>query len=177
MVRSLIADETHGRVAVVPLADPAGPRFITPLACERVHVAAGRGVCLTIGAEGIRTVYAAEVFDPSFQVRGRFALTGVPSRVRVSPDGQRAGITVFEQGHSYAEQGYSTRTTLLDTARAGEIAHLESFAVTRDGQPISDPRCSRNGSPTGPTSDGAAVSRPGRWGRMPLPRSRRAAST
>jgi hypothetical protein len=138
MVRSLIADETHGRVAVVPLGDPAGPRFITPLACERVHVAAGRGVCLTIGAEGLRTVYAAEVFDPSFQVRGRFALTGVPSRVRVSPDGQRAGITVFEQGHSYAEQGYSTRTTLLDTASAGEIAHLESFAVTRDGRPFRD---------------------------------------
>ena len=45
-------------------------------------------------------------------------------------------MTVFEQGHSYAEQGYSTRTTILDIDRASEIVDLESFAVTRDGQPF-----------------------------------------
>lgn len=136
MVRSLIGDETHGRVGVVSLTNPEGSRFIAPLACERVSFAAGRGVCLTIGAEGIRTVYAAEVFDEAFQRRGRRALTGVPSRVRLSPDGTRAGVTVFEQGHSYAEHGYSTRTTIIDTTDASEIADLEAFAVTRDGQPF-----------------------------------------
>jgi hypothetical protein len=136
MVRSLLADDSHGRIGLAPLAAPGGPRYIAPLRCERVFVAAGTGVCLTIGAEGIRTVYAAEVFDASFGVRGRIALTGVPSRVRVSPDGRRAGITVFEQGHSYAEHGYSTRTSIIDTGRVTEIAELESFAVTRDGQPF-----------------------------------------
>jgi hypothetical protein len=70
-------------------------------------------------------------------LRGRLALTGVPSRVRVSPDGRRAGITVFEEGHSYAEHGYSTRTTLIDMREASAIADLESFSMTRDGQPFS----------------------------------------
>lgn len=134
MVRSLIADNTHGRIGVIPLAAPAGPRYLATLACERVFYASGRGVCLTIGTDGLRTIYGAEVFDSAFEVLGRFPLTGVPSRVRLSPDGRRAGITVFEQGHSYAEQGFSTRTTLLDTTTVTAIAELESFAVTRDGQ-------------------------------------------
>jgi hypothetical protein len=136
MVRSLIADQTHGRIGLVPLAAPEGPRVIAPFDCERVYFAAGLGVCLTVGAEGMRTTYAAEVFDAEFQSRGRVALTGVPSRVRLSPDGRRAGITVFEQGHSYAEHGYATRTTLLDTANAQVIGDLESFAVTRDSRPF-----------------------------------------
>ena len=133
MVRSLIADDTHGHIGVIPLAAPGGPRFITTLACERLSYSSGHGVCLTLGADGMRTTYTAEIFDSSFEVRGRVPLTGVPSRVRVSPDGRRAGITVFEEGHSYAEQGYSTRTTLIDTLGAGTIGDLESFAVTRDG--------------------------------------------
>jgi hypothetical protein len=133
MVRSLVPDETHGRVGIAPLDAPDGPRFITGLTCERVFYAAGHGVCLTVGSEGVRTVYAAELFDASFDVRGRVPLTGVPSRVRVSPDGRRAGVTVFEEGHSYAERGYSTRTTLIDLERATEITDLESFAVTRYG--------------------------------------------
>jgi hypothetical protein len=136
MVRSLIADDSHGRVGVAALAAPDGPRFITPLTCERVFFAAGRGVCLTLGVEGLTTVYAAEVFDATFQSRGRVPLTGVPSRVRVSPDGRRAGVTVFETGHSYAEHGYSTRTTIIDTSSASPIAELESFAVTREGRPF-----------------------------------------
>ena len=138
MVRSLIADETHGKVGIVPLSAPAGPRFLTALACERVFYAAGRGVCLTLGVDGMRTTYTAEIFDPSFHVTGRVPLTGVPSRVRLSPDGRRAGITVFEEGHSYVEQGFSTRTTVIDTTSASVIGELESFAVTRDGQPFKE---------------------------------------
>jgi hypothetical protein len=138
MVRSLIADETHGRVGIVPLSATAGPRFLTTMACERVFYAAGRGVCLTLGADGMRTTHTAEIFDSSFQVTGRVPLTGVPSRVRLSPDGRRAGVTVFEEGHSYAEQGFSTRTTLLDTTSASVIGELESFAVTRDGRPFKE---------------------------------------
>ena len=134
MVRSLIPDDSHGRVGVVPLSAPEGPRFLTTLACERVFYASGRGVCLTLGTDGMRTTYTAEIFDGSFEVRGRVPLTGVPSRVRLSPDGRRAGITVFEEGHSYAEQGFSTRTTLIDTTAASVLAELESFAVTRDGR-------------------------------------------
>jgi hypothetical protein len=134
MVRSLLGDDTHGLVGVVPLAAPAGPRFLTSLFCERVFYAGDRGVCLSIGVEGVRTAYTAVVFDSAFQVSGRVPLTGVPSRVRLSPDGRRAGITVFEEGHSYAEAGYATRTTIVDTQAATVLGDLESFAVTRDGR-------------------------------------------
>jgi hypothetical protein len=51
----------------------------------------------------------------------------------VSPDGLLAAITVFESGHSYAEGGFSTRTSLIDT-RAGRIlTDLEPFAIQRNG--------------------------------------------
>ena len=135
-VRSLVADATHGRVAAAPLTAPEAARFFTPLTCERVFFAADRGVCLKLGVDGMRTTYTAEVFDGAFQVVGRVPLTGVPSRVRVSPDGRRAGITVFEEGHSYAENGFSTRTTLIEAGTATVITDLESFAVTRDGSPF-----------------------------------------
>jgi hypothetical protein len=138
MVRSLVADDSHGRLGMVPLANPEGPRFIGGLTCERVFFSAGRGVCLTMGLEGIVTTYTAEIFDHAFAVTGRVPLTGLPSRVRVSPDGRRAGITVFETGHSYAESGYSTRTTIVDTASATELGDLEKFSVTRDGRPFSE---------------------------------------
>lgn len=136
MVRSLVADDSHGRMGIVPLSDPGGARFISGLRCERVFFSAGRGVCLTMGLEGIVTTYAAEIFDERFQVTGRVPLTGLPSRVRVSPDGRRAGITVFETGHSYAESGFSTRTTIVDTASATDLAELEQFSITRDGRPF-----------------------------------------
>jgi hypothetical protein len=76
------------------------------------------------------------VFDESFRATGRRPLSGVPSRARISPDGRRAALTVFETGHSYAEGGFSTRTTILDAATGNLIGDLEQFAVTRDGAPL-----------------------------------------
>ncbi len=136
MVRSMVADESFNHIAIVPLDAPEGPRFVTPLSCERVFYAGTRGVCLTIGLDGMTTTYTAEVFDEQFASIGRVPLTGVPSRVRVSPDGRRAGITVFETGHSYSEAGYSTRTTIIDTTSARILDHLEAFTVTRNGAPF-----------------------------------------
>src|SRR3712207_9389101 len=37
----------YSKVAVVPLGQPNGPRYVTSLTCERVYAAAGQGVCLT----------------------------------------------------------------------------------------------------------------------------------
>jgi hypothetical protein len=136
LVRSLISDDSHGRLGLSPLAAPDGPRYIGGPRCERVHFSAGRGVCLTISVEGIAAKYAAEIFDERFKTTGRLPLTGLPSRVRVSPDGRRAGITVFEQGHSYAQSGFSTRTTIVDTTTAEVLGDLEAFAVVRGGQPF-----------------------------------------
>ncbi len=43
---------------------------------------------------------------------------------------------MFESGHSYAEGGFSTRTTIVDTVSSAPIADLEDFAVSRDGAPF-----------------------------------------
>ena len=98
--------------------------------CERVYVAANRGVCLTV--EG--TTNYADVFDDGFTRLHRIKLTGIPSRTRVSADGRRAAITVFETGHSYVEAGFSTRTTILDTGTGRTIGDLEQFRIWRDGK-------------------------------------------
>ena len=45
----------------------------------------------------------AEFFDASFKRTHVVPLTGSPIRARVSPDGRRAALTVFETGHSYAD--------------------------------------------------------------------------
>jgi hypothetical protein len=63
-------------------------------------------------------------------------LTGAPSRTRLSPDGRRAAFTVFDEGHSYADGVFSTRTTIVDAIGGTAIGELESWAVTRDGAPF-----------------------------------------
>jgi hypothetical protein len=76
----------------------------------------------------------AQVFDERFERRQRFPLTGLPSRLRLSPDGRRAAATVFTSGHSYNERGFATTTTIFDL-ESGTIAvtNLEQFTVSRGG--------------------------------------------
>jgi len=128
--------------ALAVLADPgAGAEAATAIAlrCERVAAAAGRGVCL-VAQRGFFTSYRAELFDRRFQPGAQLPLAGAPSRVQVSPDGRRAGTTVFVSGHSYAMGGFSTRTSIIDL-EAGEwlVEDLETFTVRRDGRTIQAP--------------------------------------
>lgn len=131
MVRST-ARESFRKLVLVPLAAPTGPAYETDLQCERAYFAANRGVCLTVD-EFTQTNYA-HIFDERFVRLHRITLTGIPSRTRVSRDGRRAAITVFETGHSYAQAGFSTRTTILDTATGQIIGDLEQFTIWRDGK-------------------------------------------
>jgi hypothetical protein len=103
------------------------------MTCERVHFAADRGVCLTAETALVPT-YTARLFNEHFEPLSTIPLTGPPSRARISPNGRWAAVTVFEQGHSYADAGFSTRTTLIDTQAGKSVADLEQFAVSRDGQ-------------------------------------------
>jgi WD40-like Beta Propeller Repeat len=133
VVRSLQGGESWGRLAVVPLASPEAPRFVAPLACLRVHVAAGRGICLaTDDANGSR--HLAQILDERFEPTATIPLTGPPSRARMSRDGRWAAVTVFEQGHSYADDSFSTRTTLIDAVTGTSLGDLEQFTVYRDGR-------------------------------------------
>lgn len=134
MFVSVANDDTFHTVEVASLKMPNEGSFLTGLSCLRVYFGGDTGICLTSTTAGSKTEWWAELFDTRFQRLQRFPLSGEPSRVRVSPDGRLAAATVFESGHSYAEHGFSTRTTLYDlTARTG-LGDLEQFQTTRNGE-------------------------------------------
>jgi hypothetical protein len=93
----------------------------------------GKGLCVNVEEEGLSAKQIAYLFDRNFVLQHRTQLTGPPSRIRISSDGQLGAITVFESGHSYAEAGFSTRTTLIDMTSGRTIGDLEEFRVERDG--------------------------------------------
>jgi hypothetical protein len=129
--------ETFGEVAFSPLDAPAASRTRTGLVCERVHYRGGTGICL---AQKGAIEYEAILFDRRVRARHELGLVGFPSRARVSADGRFAAATTFVTGHSYAQPGqFSTRTILIDTASGEEIAELEDFQVTRDGETMDSP--------------------------------------
>ena len=107
--------------------------MIAPLSCERVHYAAGWGVCMVTDTTRLPVRYEAYVFDRAFTRGPAIPLTGPPIRARVAPDGRRAALTVFEQGHSYADAQFSTKTIVIETATGRVLADLEDFTVQKDG--------------------------------------------
>jgi hypothetical protein len=139
MFISLVPGASFKRVVIAPLDAPDGSYYVTPLQCDRVYYAAARGLCLTAVADSAGGAsYLARVFDEHYKEIKTLPLTGVPSRTRLSPDGRRAAFTVFDEGHSYAEGVFSTRTTIVDTSAGTVIGDLESWKVTRDGAPFSN---------------------------------------
>jgi len=129
-------DASNGRVAVAPAEAPRR-RVLTGLTCERVHVAAGRGLCL-MGEQGLTGPrYKVRIFDSRFRVRHELKVQGLLSRARVSPDGRYGATTGFVAGHSYAKEGaFSTHTTIVDMARGTIVGNLEEFVATRDGRRV-----------------------------------------
>jgi hypothetical protein len=132
MVQNTRSDASFKKLLVVPLAAPDGPGYEAALACDRVYFSGSRGVCLAVEGELLRRNYAY-VFDETFTPLHKIRLTGLPSRTRLSPDGRLAAITVFEHGHSYAGDAFSTRTSIIDTAQGRELTDLEQFSILRDG--------------------------------------------
>ena len=132
LVRHTGLDESFG-VASVERLGAAGERRATPLRCDRVDFAGERGVCLT--TDRFYTTHSIMVFDSAFEPLHRLPLHGVPSRVRLAPDGRLAAVTVFVSGHSYLDEGFSTETSIVDTY-SGErrIANLEELEVRRGGE-------------------------------------------
>ena len=129
-------DESFGVASVERVgAAAADGRRATPLRCDRVDFAGERGVCLT--TDRFYATHSIMVFDGAFEPLHRLPLHGVPSRVRVAPDGRLAAVTVFVSGHSYLDEGFSTETSIVDT-NSGErrIANLEELEVRRDGAPF-----------------------------------------
>jgi hypothetical protein len=139
MFVSLIPDDSFKHVVIAPLDAPDGARYVTPLQCDRVYYAASRGLCLAAAEDsGGGATYVARIFDERFAPLQTMTLTGAPSRTRLSPDGRRAAFTVFDEGHSYADGVFSTRTTIVDTIAGTAIGELESWKITRNGVPFSN---------------------------------------
>jgi hypothetical protein len=137
LFRSTRLGKGYGHVVAVAQDGSTSVRLMTDLECERVDMAGGVGVCL-MAERGFQTTYRAAIFDDELKPLRTLPLAGVPSRVRVSPDGQLAAMTAFVSGHSYSQGDFSTLTTIVDT-RTGEIlADLESFAVEREGRPFKE---------------------------------------
>lgn len=133
MVQSTRSDASFRKLLLAPLATPDGASYETPLSCDRAYFAGTRGICLAVEGELFKRNYAY-VFDEGFNRLHKVRLTGLPSRTRLSPDGRLAAITVFEHGHSYAIEGFSTRTSILDTAQGQVLGDLEQFTIFRDGE-------------------------------------------
>lgn len=139
LVRAVDRDDPrlNGHVFWVEDGRPQ-PLGANRLACQRVHFAAGRGLCLAVSSSGVD--YEAIVFDAELSRRARFGLTGIPSRARVSPDGRYGAATVFVNGHSYlGEGGFSTTTTIFDMRTGELLGELEDFEVLLDDRQIESP--------------------------------------
>lgn len=133
--RSTALGDSYGHVVSAFLDSPDGPRSVGPMSCDRVHYAAGSGICLE-AQRGAVTTYRGVLFDAHFAVRKTIELAGPPSRARVSPDGRRAAFTVFINGHAYSNPGFTTRTSIVDAIDGAPLVdNLEDWPVSRDGAP------------------------------------------
>ncbi len=126
----------RGQVDISTIGTSVGAPTRTPLSCDRVYFAGGRGICLA-RAGGFAAGYQAKVFDAGLHVRHEIPVDGIPSRARVSPDGRYGAVTLFVTGHAYADAGsFSTQTTLIDLARGTKIADLEQFTLLKGSRQV-----------------------------------------
>ncbi len=129
MFRTLAPPEGHGRVATLSLATRDATRQVGGLSCLRLHYAGGRGLCLVQETAENPPTYAAFVFDESLTRGVRFALSGVPTRVRVAPNGRRAAITTYEEEERPEGERLATHSIIVDLQSGQVLADLREFRL------------------------------------------------
>jgi hypothetical protein len=140
LVRTVDPSQPHlnGRLAEATLGTSGRAVDSGGLACQRVYVAAGAGLCLALAPSGVE--YRARIFDRHHRVRHELTLVGLPSRARVSPAGRWGALTTFASGDSYTAPGqFSTRTWILDMRSGRRVADLERFEVLRGDKRLDSP--------------------------------------
>jgi len=75
----------------------------------------------------------AEIFDRSFERQGRLALAGVPTRVRVSPDGRFGAVTTYAEEESPAGERLAIESVVIDLRSATVLADLRDFRLETVG--------------------------------------------
>jgi hypothetical protein len=132
--RNTAIGPNYGRVAMVALDHPDGPRAFTPYSCDRVFAASGHMLCLASEMGGVST-YTAKTWPDVGHPVTNLPLTGSPSRARLSDDATLAATTSFVSGDSYAAASFSTRTVVTELA-TGTSVDLESFRLVHKGKAI-----------------------------------------
>jgi hypothetical protein len=132
--RNTALGPSYGRVSMVALADPHGPRAVLDASCDRLFVVTNRSLCVS-SDQGVVTTYHATVGDTLFRPTTPLTLVGFSSRARLSADGMLATTTTFVAGDSYLSQGFSTRVFVTDL-RTGQVSQIEDFTLLHDGQKI-----------------------------------------
>lgn len=131
--RNTASGKGYGYVASVPLADPAAARAVSDVACDRVDATADEFSCLRI-VRGITPLYMASLYTADATPVGEWPLPGIPSRTRISPDGELVATTSFVTGHSYATIGFSTETA-IHTRGGEDLGTLDDWSLVIDGVP------------------------------------------
>jgi dipeptidyl aminopeptidase/acylaminoacyl peptidase len=134
MFRVLSSDETHGRLAVLPLAPYAEPQ-ISDMTCVRLHYAAGRGICVTQETHDRAVRHVAHVFDGQLVRGARIELDGVATRVRVAPDGRTGAITTYGEEEGPTGERLATWTRLIDMTSGRQLADLRDFRIDNERLP------------------------------------------
>ena len=134
--RSTALGADYGKLAMVSLADPGGPRAQTGTSCDRVYAAASRILCLS-SDQGVLTTYQAQVLGTDLRSQQNLPLAGIPSRARLSVDGTLAATTSFTAGDSYAGTSFSTRTVISTLAGGSRVGvNLEDYKLIHEGAAI-----------------------------------------
>ena len=125
----------YGKVGVVALGDPGGPRAVAPVACDRLYATTRAGVCLA-AQRGVVTTYQVRLLGPDLSPTREVPLAGLPSRARMSPDGSLYATTTFVYGDSYANPGQFSTRTLVSRVTGAQVADLEQFALIVAGHQV-----------------------------------------
>lgn len=136
LFRSTALDKNFGAIAAVPAQSEKGARQLSTLDCDRVDFVNKRGICLKSSTQPFAFATDAVIFDSRFHTLHTVELAGLSSRARISPDGRYAATTTFVHGDSYADAGFSTRTSIIDMRNGSIVLDLEKLAVTNDGEPF-----------------------------------------
>jgi hypothetical protein len=136
--QNVIRGDDYAKTSLVPLDSPGGMRLTTGLICERVHFAAGHGICLT-AEHGAESHYFAALFGADFVPTSRVPLDGAPTFARVSPDGRMAAAS-FQTSPPEEEAPFApSETWLLDTQSGQVVADLADFQLLRDSVQVTEP--------------------------------------
>jgi hypothetical protein len=135
LFRNTAPGQGYGTIGTVPLSDPAGERSLAAVACDRVYGTLENIVCLKTN-RGLVTNFEAVLLNPEWQQTRSWALPGIPSRTRMSPDGSLVSTTVFVSGHAYGTAGFSTATTITAQQGGGGTGNLEDFALMVNGSRV-----------------------------------------